>query len=81
MKKLYLTLLGACRTSHRNASRQGHPVINHALFLDPEDNSDFISDFISDGKSVPTHFSSPQGMHSFQIPTNADQTPFTLNGV
>ena len=70
-------VLGVCRTWHRNSSRQGHPVKNHALFLGYEDN---LRSF-SAGTTFPLNFSSRQGMHSFQIPTNADQTPFTLNGV
>ena len=50
---------------------------NHALFLGHEEN---LRLFLN-GKSVPINFSSHQGMHSFQIPSNANQTPFTLNGV
>jgi hypothetical protein len=69
--------LGACRTWHRNSSRQGHPVKNHALFLGHEDNLRLFSA----GTTFPLNFSSPQGMHSFQIPPNTDQTPFTLNGI
>jgi len=58
-------------------SHQGHPVKNHALFLGHKDNLRLFSC----GKNIPIHFSYPQGMHSLQIPSNADQTPFTLNGV
>ena len=33
----------------------------------------------SNGESTPTHFSTHQCMHSFQIPSNAHQTAFILN--
>ena len=70
-------ILGACRTWHRNESHQGHPVENHALFPGHEEDLRVFSN----GKSSPINLSSPQCMHSFQIPSNTDQTPFTLNGI
>jgi len=68
---------GACRTWHRNECHEEHPIKKHALFPGHEENLRLFFN----GKSAPIHFSSPQHMHSFQIRSNTNQTPFNLDRV